>query len=512
MQLSANHAPDSITHDVHMRDVHNTQDVVVLYTTHIPVPCERDTLGDAIIHIPVPLQASPRGSDHCSMHDILREWERITRANGIFQHAPEWHKARCGVIGGSSMAVITGDCPYRSIADLVYSISQQIHKRDANRALLSNVITHTDTSSIVSCANVNCTESITSIHSDTMTSIINAGGDQVCAMSTQDTHVDVLLQTVILTIERSTIVAPGNEFMPAAWWGILFEPVAKRHTECLYKCTILGDDLFIRGPPGTAYSPDGLAVIGNKIVLLEFKCPYSRIPRRSPPAGYVPQVKMGLDLIPIADSGLLMEFVFRRCAWEDMSNGTYCREPAAQIPRGSKPQYCGFVAFLARDDRPLSDEFRDIYAEMFGGTAMMDIGPCPRAGLEAVLGEFAAGRLQPWYSKTLPFGTSPEDELRRLCAEVDGGRDGCADVVHTLHAADAENVVRIPHVTCIAILPWKLYHIAQHTIMREPGFVAKWQKKIDIILELATQCAGMTPSEVQHVVDGKFYTADYIEI
>src|SRR5271166_1907671 len=117
----------------------------------------------------------------------------------------------------------------------------------------------------------------------------------------------------------------------APQWGNLFEDVIKRYVEFDKKCTILGEDLYIEGPgDGTSYSPDGLTVLNvvfdygfddeiktineHLIVLMEYKCPYSRIPSGNPPEYYIPQVKMGLDLLKLPRIGLFVEGVFRRCS------------------------------------------------------------------------------------------------------------------------------------------------------------------------------------------------------
>ena len=84
------------------------------------------------------------------------------------------------------------------------------------------------------------------------------------------------------------------------------------------------------GIPNHRYSPDGLAVAkmlcggvvdGEYIetkeyvtVLFEFKSPYSSIPDGTVPKCYMPQVLAGLGSIPIADFGLFVNNMYRKCS------------------------------------------------------------------------------------------------------------------------------------------------------------------------------------------------------
>ena len=76
------------------------------------------------------------------------------------------------------------------------------------------------------------------------------------------------------------------------------------------------------------YSPDGLSIvnIGNqdKIILLEFKAPYLTIPTDKIPNHYNAQIKSGMCTINIADHGLFINNMFRKCDLEKLNfDGTY---------------------------------------------------------------------------------------------------------------------------------------------------------------------------------------------
>lgn len=106
----------------------------------------------------------------------------------------------------------------------------------------------------------------------------------------------------------------------ATRWGSVFENV----TEMLFQVLFLDEgEVYATGSiPHKRiithrYSPDGLCVMliedDYKIILLEFKAPFSSIPNNKVPAHYLPQIKTGLCTIDIADAGIFISNVFRKC-------------------------------------------------------------------------------------------------------------------------------------------------------------------------------------------------------
>jgi len=118
----------------------------------------------------------------------------------------------------------------------------------------------------------------------------------------------------------------------AANWGNLFEDIICEYSEEMFGTKVRFPNAFIM-QGRLSYSPDGLAVIDDPrinpepiIVLMEFKCPATRKITSNPPKYYIPQCKMGLDMIPIAKIACLLEAVFRLSSWEDLTEGNLkCR-------------------------------------------------------------------------------------------------------------------------------------------------------------------------------------------
>lgn len=98
----------------------------------------------------------------------------------------------------------------------------------------------------------------------------------------------------------------------ATQWGHWFEPVAKTLVEKqwgkIYEFGSIPHSFY-----PVCYSPDGLMVIDNELVLLEIKTPIQRGIKKIKPC-YWYQVQTGLNVIS-AKYCLFAQFRFRRCKW-----------------------------------------------------------------------------------------------------------------------------------------------------------------------------------------------------
>jgi hypothetical protein len=129
----------------------------------------------------------------------------------------------------------------------------------------------------------------------------------------------------------------GSDFTGnvATRWGNLFEKVMTHFLEKHFN-TKIHDCKSIDGVPHHKYSPDGLGIVCDnysvqlgsdirecnmaKIALFEIKCPLTRMPGKSPPAIYMPQIKSGLYTIKPSNFGIFAEGVFRKCSLAEYDN------------------------------------------------------------------------------------------------------------------------------------------------------------------------------------------------
>ena len=105
----------------------------------------------------------------------------------------------------------------------------------------------------------------------------------------------------------------------AMMWGNMFEIITHNlckqmfSISCIYELSSVPSDKT----PNVRYSPDGLCVMNDQIVLFEIKCPHTTIPEQEVPKRYMPQIQLGLWVIDVADVGLFINNLFRLCKWKD---------------------------------------------------------------------------------------------------------------------------------------------------------------------------------------------------
>lgn len=119
-------------------------------------------------------------------------------------------------------------------------------------------------------------------------------------------------------------ISKENVSDDARLWGHLFEPIAKKFIE-KERNTEIHDFGSVPHPQyPICYSPDGILVEQDKLVLLEIKNPIWRAIHYVPNY-YLDQVLSGMNIFPVAYC-LFAQFMFRRCAiYTDSTSQTYDR-------------------------------------------------------------------------------------------------------------------------------------------------------------------------------------------
>lgn len=302
-------------------------------------------------------------------------------------------------------------------------------------------------------------------------------------------------------------------------WGNLFEDVIKRYVEVDLRCEILGEDLFIEGPPGTAYSPDGLTILPHKGVatptLVEFKCPFSRIPTgKAVPKYYMPQLLMGLDILgggpemckhgPIASRALFAEAVFRRCTWEQVGpSSDYDRTLVTRAVTGAKsiPLAFGINGFYCPAGGPqpsakLVTDYLEYYVELgdaSNGFQSADLGDAPVKLFTDIMSAYDQKILRPWYGPVhIPKRDSKSHvdktaHIETLQADLDAFDAFCAEHGHTNWG----------------ILPWKLLRIDYNYVERVPGYLEPYLPKIREVLGIVAECLA-NPDLRENIYDSYF--------
>lgn len=110
-------------------------------------------------------------------------------------------------------------------------------------------------------------------------------------------------------------------FIPPCEFGNLFENEIHKFTEIKYNTTIYDIGVIQYDKLRSAcYSPDGVGIVNNKIILFEFKCPYSRIPSNKIKFDYQCQINTGLNVIRECEKCYYCEGEFKKCKIDDLYN------------------------------------------------------------------------------------------------------------------------------------------------------------------------------------------------
>jgi hypothetical protein len=163
-------------------------------------------------------------------------------------------------------------------------------------------------------------------------------------------------------------------------FGRIFERTIEQFVE-LYHDTTIYSTGSLPGPiPYQRYSPDGICVMTKTnlvksvtspvqevldhileqyeevlIILLEFKCPPSRIPTIGVPDHYMPQILTGLSTIPIVDLGLFVDASFRICEAADLTFNKNYTPIMQQIERDpdweNNPIAIGFIGIYLNEQK-----------------------------------------------------------------------------------------------------------------------------------------------------------------
>lgn len=410
------------------KDAHDTAGDIVIAIEHIDGSCSDDDPSartvllaaeyrpddtDTVIDIPEQTYETDCEMSPCPDRD-LDEWISFHEKNGIVQHSAEWLAAKRFVIGGSKIAMVEGTCPHAVVGNYV-------REKSAGITLPMGIAAH---------------------------------------------------------------------------WGNLMEEIVKQQVERDYECTVLGENLFVRDPTykGVAYSPDGLATMivsgrgscpnrggsicnllpaeneidrkkSARVVLVEFKCPWSRVLDGIPPANYVPQVKMGLDMIRIASLGLLVEAVYRRCTVPQLYTNEFNDAHTINVNNAPKSPYpciySGIIGVMVHAHpvvtHNLYDDWPDWYRAIQNWRTRegADFGKMPADIFGTLMDAIDRHDLSIWYPRGGVSADLSVREFTGCCKE-----SGCI---------------------MLGIIPWKLLRIDYHWVAPEYGYIDKVGPRIDLI-------------------------------
>lgn len=302
-------------------------------------------------------------------------------------------------------------------------------------------------------------------------------------------------------IIRSKVGIGGFKGSMYTRWGNLIESVIEMFTEYDLNTTIYATDIgSIKGHVEySTYSPDGLAVVdipyiyenidesGNvyrnvvkipEIVLLEFKCPFSRIPTKSIPKYYVPQIKTGMNIIPFVKKALFIQAVFRRCAYMDLGDNPAYDTTLHTKSDGKYPLAYGIVGLYFATDEEISRYYSGMLSpeeskSLTGKcpselikykTSMMriiskykldlgdnlDLGSVTKKEFDQILEAYEKRILLPYYPEIIPKNSNKTVE----------------SITYKF-----EKFCKHSHHNAFGVLPWKLFRVDYNWEDETPGYI-----------------------------------------
>ena len=279
----------------------------------------------------------------------------------------------------------------------------------------------------------------------------------------------------------------GNE---ATRWGNFFEEAVTKIVERDYKTKVweFGSIPGIKDGEFCiqTYSPDGLFIFEDKIVLMEIKSPYNREPNGQIPSHYLDQIQIGLHTVKIADYALFFDALFRVSTIEDLNlnNNRYDgRITRSHLDKNLSPKVFGlprdigyifiykksssiranvknFIVKAAPHMNTL-DDILEITNDIGIYQAFVRQYLCKKKGLELDLKHIDF----PPYNKCDYIGASSE-----VCL-LNG-----EDPVEFLF--EKVRTYLVNDIKLIAVIPWKLFNLSVCRVDKDPGYLELVEPKI----------------------------------
>jgi len=155
------------------------------------------------------------------------------------------------------------------------------------------------------------------------------GGSEVAALLGENPY-----QTMNEMVQNKT--SNTRHESVACCFGRLFEPVCKQVLEMLKDWKIEEISCIKSSQFPIAYSPDGVVIDDQQLMLLEIKCPMMRNDLNKIPEYYLPQVKTGMAIMPV-DGCYFIQARFRLCSMQHLDDSSrynryFHAESAKNVP------------------------------------------------------------------------------------------------------------------------------------------------------------------------------------
>jgi len=188
----------------------------------------------------------------------------------------------------------------------------------------------------------------------------------------------------------------------ACSWGKLFEDVFISILQIIFGHEIKGTNVCLVKDV-MRYSPDGFVVLRTcdekiyttdmdssietilKIILLELKCPISRVISEGKiPSNYYSQVQMGVSMNTFVDFGLYCEAVFRKCSFNDLGNNVEYDKELHNDNYENQPIAWSMIGVYIEDD-DIDFLLHQCRNYLINQSKLIDIGILPKSQFHTII-------------------------------------------------------------------------------------------------------------------------------
>lgn len=416
--------------------------------------------------------------------DFVKLWER-----GPTQRTKAWYDLVGKTIGGSEIAAILGADKYRDVYAVAKNKLETLWNYD--QVELNNM------SSAVACQWGTVFEDVIKeiVEYDLQTTV---QGDSVCLQIHQGHRTSPDGYCVIAADSSGRLVSKIGRGSATQFCGE--KPVQHGHT-CKYdRCT----DISFRKRLRSEADAKGLHEVSDKyIALLEFKCPWRRMPDGKICDNYVPQVLSGLAVSPCAHVGLFVDAVIRVSPYSSLGfDTTYNKRIHLEKSVSGWPIAWGLIGIYAptlsapqemrifnpRDMPGVTLSILEIVQNMYHEFACTSKSNC---------GEF------------IDFGSIGNESFETLFDCILRKMLKIVRAPPIFRSADADNINLFDYLHkhspemygLVGVLPWKAFSVDYCFVQRDPQFLSRVLPKIDKLHE-SVQSVFDEGRDVASVLDG----------
>jgi len=266
------------------------------------------------------------------------------------------------------------------------------------------------------------------------------------------------------------------------------------YCEELFTCTIYETGSIPYAEGSLSFSPDGLAVVpssqlarrlgslakglnpkaSSQLVLFEFKCPHSRVASNEIPEYYLPQVRIGMNIIDIMETAVFVQATYRRCAFNQLKYNTSHNGTGhfKRADTSNDPVECGFMTVYTDAPSAYVDDLisamQDVgdatQLHVSSGRTIMDLGSlCDMQLLEEILGACVSKSFQVDYACRLPYDSNVYGRDAYVRSMYD------QSMQHQASKLLQQQVEK--HACIVGVMPFKLLNVYLTPVAKNPNFI-----------------------------------------